>query len=128
MAKARKRPPRSGHAAQREPAGRHRKAVLARGHARQPLPHPDRVGKIRPFQSLEPWLGIEKIHLRWSTRLKQVNHSPGASGEIRKTPSPGPGRRTAGIPLGRLQLATEQSRQCDRPQPGAGPAEEGSGA
>ena len=33
-----------------EPAGRDREAVLPRGHAGQPLAHPDRVGQLGPLQ------------------------------------------------------------------------------
>ncbi len=50
-----------------EPARRHRKAVLTRGHARQPLAHPDRIRKVHPLESLERRLVIEQIHLRRCT-------------------------------------------------------------
>ena len=46
-----------------ESARRHRKAVLARGHARQPLSHPDRVWQIGALKPIETRLGIEQVHL-----------------------------------------------------------------
>ena len=46
---------------------RHREARLAARHRRQPLPLPDRFGKLLPAPRGKRRLGIEEIHLRWRT-------------------------------------------------------------
>ena len=107
-----------------KPARRHRKPVLPRGHARQPLPHPDRVGQVRPLKPREPRLGIEQIHLRRRTRLKQVDHPLGPRREVRKARDPGPGSEAPAVqPSAALKSRSQRAARAIVPSPAAGAAE-----
>src|SRR5262245_31562503 len=63
---------------------RHRKARLSRGHCRQPLAVPDRVGQVSAMSHDEPWFVIEQIELRRSAALEHINDALGLRGKMRQ--------------------------------------------
>src|SRR5262245_15343465 len=63
---------------------RDRKACLPRGHRRQPLAVPDRVGQVGAMSFYEVWFVIEQIELRRSAALEHINDALGFRGKMRQ--------------------------------------------
>ncbi len=63
---------------------RHRQRRLARRHARDPLPLPDRIRQILAAILGQLRLVVEQVHLRRAARLVQEDHALGLGREMRK--------------------------------------------
>src|SRR5277367_2485464 len=61
-----------------------RKAGLAGRHAGKALAAAYRVRQVRALKVFETWFVIEQLHLRRTARLKQIDDTFGASGEVGK--------------------------------------------
>ena len=68
-------------------------ALLPRGHRRDPLAHPHRVGQLDPAPLADRRLVVEQVHLRRCAGLEQVDDPLGLGGEMRQT------RQAAGLPV-----------------------------
>ncbi len=109
----------------REPKPRRRdgKTCLARGHAREPLPHPNGLGQLGCPEIGQFWLIVEQVHLRRPARLEQVDDPLGPRPEVRKA---GQSAQNPAGPDGLgEQTFVEQRRQRQRAQAERRPAEKG---
>ena len=103
-----------------KPARGHRKAVLPRRHARQPLPHPDRVGKVRPLQVARapawdrtgPSATVHPTGTGRSPawRAARNSESPG----FRPRPATRPRRRSSALELAIARVQPAQSSPAPR--------------
>ena len=68
-----------------------REPLLARGHRRQPLAHPDRVGQVLVVELVHLRLVVVQVHLRRPADHVQVDHLLGLGGEVQpRRPADGP--------------------------------------
>ena len=106
-----------------------RQALLARGHRRDSLAHPDRVGQLDPAPVPDRRLVVEQVDLRRGARLEQVDHPLRPGREVRQTrqaagPCPTASGRRRSAPdrvspqqraeRDRSQAHPERARKCRR--------------
>ena len=67
-----------------EPRRRDGETRLPRGHAGEPLPHPNGVGQLGRPQIGQSRLIVEQVHLRRPARLEEIDDPLGPRPEVRK--------------------------------------------